>query len=54
MSCKVINRRVLKCQAVELHVGCAGGFVYSKYGLAFELLVVASIIIVRINKANLL
>ena len=52
MSCTVIDRRVLRCQAAELHVGCAGGFVYSQCGLALELLVVASIIIIRINISN--
>ena len=52
VSCTVIDRRVLRCQAAELHVGCAGGFVYSQCGLALELLVVASTTIVRINFSN--
>ena len=52
VSCTVIDRRVLRCQAAELHVGCAGGFVYSQCGLALELLVVASTTIVRINMSN--
>ena len=52
MSCTEIDRRVLRCQAAELHVGCAGGFVYSQCGLALELLVVASTTIVRINISN--
>ena len=49
MSCTVIDRRVLRCQAAELHVGCAGGFVYSQCGLVLELLIVVSITIRRIN-----
>ena len=49
VSCTVIDRRVLRCQAAELHVGCAGGFVCSQCGLALELLIVASITISRIN-----
>ena len=39
VSCTVIDRRVLRCQAAELHVGCAGGFVYSQCGLVLELLI---------------
>ena len=54
MSCRVIDRRVLRFQAVELHVGCAEGLVYSQCGLALKLLVVASITIVGNNKSNLL
>ena len=52
VSCTVIDGRVLRCQAAELHVGCAGGLVYSQCGLALELLVVASTTIVRINISN--
>ena len=52
MSCTVIDRRVLRCQAAELHVGCAGGFVYSQCGLALELLIVVSTTIARINISN--
>ena len=52
MSCTVIDRRVLRCQAAELHVGCAGGFVYSQCGLALELLIVVSIAIRRINLSD--
>jgi hypothetical protein len=52
VSCTVIDRRVLRGQAAELHVGCAGGFVWSQCGLAFELLIVLSTIIVRINISN--
>ena len=52
MSCTVIDRRVLRSQAAELHVGCAGGIVDSQCGLALELLVVASTTIVRINISN--
>ena len=52
VSCMVIDRRFLRCQAAELHVGCAGGLVYSQCGLALELLVVANITIVRNNKSN--
>ena len=52
VSCTVIDRRVLRCQAAELHVGCAGGFVYSQCGLALELLIVLSITASRINPSN--
>ena len=52
VSCTVIDRRVLICQAAELHVGSAGGCDCSQFGLALELLVVASITISRINSAN--
>ena len=52
MSCTVIDHRVLRFQSAELHVGCAEGLVYSQCGLVFELLVVASITIVRNNKSN--
>ena len=52
MSCTVIDCRVLRCQALELHVGCAGGFVYSQCGLALELLVVASTTSARIDLSN--
>ena len=52
VSCTVIDRRVLRCQAAELHVGCAGGFVYSQCGLALELLIVVSITIRRINLSD--
>ena len=52
MSCTVIDRRVLRCQAAELHVGCAGGFVYSQCGLALELLIVVSTTVARINLSN--
>ena len=52
VSCTVIDRRVLRCQAAELHVGCAGGFVYSQCGLALELLIVVSTTTTRINISN--
>ena len=52
MSCTVIDRRVLRCQAAELHVGCAGGFVCSQCGLVLELLIVLSITTARINVSN--
>ena len=52
VSCTEIDCRVLRCQAAELHVGCAGGCVYSQCGLALELLVVVSTTIVRINFSN--
>ena len=52
VSCTVIDCRVLRCQALELHVGCAGGFVYSQCGLALELLIVVSITISRVNISN--
>ena len=52
VSCTVIDRRVLRCQAAELHVGCAGGFVYSQCGLALELLIVVSFTIRRVNVTN--
>ena len=52
MSCTVIDCRVLRCQAAELHVGCARGLVYSQCGLALEFLVVARNTIVRINISN--
>ena len=52
VSCTVIDGRVLRCQAAELHVGCAGGCVYSQCGLALELLIVVSTITTRINISN--
>ena len=52
VSCTVIDGRVLRCQAAELHVGCAGGFVCSQCGLALELLIVVSITTSRINPCN--
>src|SRR5512144_338146 len=52
VSCTVIDRRVLRCQAAELHVGCAGGCVYSQCGLALELLIVVSTTTTRINISN--
>ena len=52
VSCTEIDCRVLRCQAVELHVGCAGGFVCSQCGLALELLIVLSTTISRINISN--
>ena len=52
VSCTVIDGRVLRCQAAELHVGCAGGFVCSQYGLALELLIVGSTTSFRINSSN--
>ena len=52
VSCTVIDGRVLRCQAAELHVGCAGGFVCSQCGLALELLIVVSITTSRINLSN--
>ena len=52
VSCTEIDRRVLRCQAAELHVGCAGGCVYSQCGLALELLIVVSFTIRRVNVTN--
>ena len=52
MSCTVIDGRVLRSQAAELHVGCAGGCVCSQCGLALELLIIASFTISRINPSN--
>ena len=52
VSCTIIDRRVFRCQAAELHVGCAGGFVCSQCGLALELLIVVSTSISRINICN--
>ena len=52
VSCTEIDCRVLRCQAAELHVGCAGGCVYSQCGLALELLIVVSITIRRINHSD--
>ena len=52
VSCTVIDRRVLRCQAAEIHVGCAGGCVYSQCGLALELLIVVSITTIRMNLSN--
>ena len=52
MSCTEIDRRVLRCQAAELHVGSAGGFVCSQCCLALELLIVVSTTTSRINHSN--
>ena len=52
VSCTEIDSSVFRCQAAELHVGCAGGFVYSQCGLALELLIVLSITTSRINPSN--
>ena len=52
VSCTVIDGRVLRCQAAELHVGCAGGCVCSQCGLALELLIVVSITTSRVNISN--
>ena len=47
-----IHCRILRCQAVELHVGSAGGFVCSQCGLALELLIVLNITISGRNISN--
>ena len=52
VSCTVIDCWVLRCQAAELHVGCAGGFVCSQCGLALELLSIFSFTIFWINLSN--
>jgi hypothetical protein len=52
VSYTVIDFSFLRCQVSELHVGCAGGLVYSQRGLSLELLIVASNTIVRINISN--
>ena len=52
VSCTEIDCRVLRSQAAELHVGCAGGFVCSQCGLALEFLIVLSTTISRINPSN--
>ena len=52
VSCTVIDCRVFRCQAAELHVGCAGGCVCSQCGLALELLIVLSITISRKKISN--
>ena len=52
VSCTEIDCRVLRCQADELHIGCAGGFVYRECGLALELLSIVSITTYRINSSN--
>jgi hypothetical protein len=52
VSCTEIDRRVLRCQAAELHVGCAGGCVYSQCGLALELLIIISTTTSRKNLSN--
>ena len=52
VSCTEIDRRVLRCQAAELHVGCAGGCVYSQCGLALEHLIVVSTTTCRKNLSN--
>uniref|UniRef100_A0A075B5I0 Predicted gene, 54637 n=1 Tax=Mus musculus TaxID=10090 RepID=A0A075B5I0_MOUSE len=51
-SLTIIVSSVLRCQASELHVGCVGGCVYSKCGLAFELLIVGNTTIFRMNSSN--
>ena len=52
VSCTVIDRWIIRCQASELHVGCAGGFVCSQCGLALELLSIFSFTICWINPSN--
>ena len=52
VSFTVIDYRILRCHSAKLHIGCAGGFVYSQFGLALELFIVASIVIVSINISN--
>ena len=45
----VIDCRLIRCQAAELHIDYAGGFVCSQCDLALELLIVVSTTISRIN-----
>ena len=47
----VIDCGVLRCQAAELHVGCARGFVCSQCGLALELLSIVSSTNSRMNSS---
>ena len=51
VSHRVIDCRVLRCQSAKLHIGNAGGFVYSQCGLALEFFIVTSTTI-RINISN--
>lgn len=51
LSGTVIDCRVFKCQAADLHVGCAGWFVYSQCGLALKLLSISSVTC-RTNPSN--
>jgi len=52
VSCTVIDRRVLRCQSAEFHVGCVGECVWSQCCLVFKLLTVSSTTTSRRNNSS--